>query len=63
MNGKSDSDIRAIAGTLQEFGKAVAKIGMDKPVSAWTRDEALEVAEVIITAWQRRSLEEDEIPF
>jgi len=51
----------AIESTLKPLGKFIAEIGMDRPVSSYTREEALCLAEIVVTAYQEfmQSKEDD----
>lgn len=46
-------EIQAIQASLPDVGAVVAEIGMDKPVSAYSKDEILRVMFVTVRAYQR----------
>jgi hypothetical protein len=48
----TDIEKIAIQKTLQPLGEIVAEIGMDKPLSAYTRDQVLTLIEVVVGNFQ-----------
>lgn len=55
----------AMEAVLPQLGDYVASVGMDKPLSAYTRDEVLRLVDVVLTAYfdSLRELTPDDIPF
>jgi len=48
---------QALASALQPLGEVVAEIGMDKPLSAYTREEVLILIETVVDAYQKHLLD------
>jgi hypothetical protein len=42
----------ALIACLKPFGECATEIGFHKPLSVWSREEALRLVEVIVTAFQ-----------
>lgn len=55
----------AMEAVLASLGDYVASVGMDKPLSAYTREEVLRLVDVVLTAYfdSLRELTPDDIPF
>lgn len=55
----------AMEAVLPRLGEYVAAIGMDRPLSAYTRDEVLRLVDVVLTAYfdSLRELTPDDVPF
>jgi hypothetical protein len=55
----------AMEAVLPRLGDYVAAIGMERPLSAYTRDEVLQLVDVVLTAYfdSLRELTPDDIPF
>jgi hypothetical protein len=59
-------DFEAIEASLPDVGAVVAEIGMDKPVSEYTKDEILRLIYCAVTATQRHRRDlvgKIEVPF
>lgn len=52
MIDKQPHEEAAMAAVLPLLGECVAEIGMDRPLSAYTRVEVLTLIEVVVTAYQ-----------
>lgn len=48
----TDFERAAIQSCLQPLGECVAEIGMDKPLSSYSKEQVLTLIEVIVTAYQ-----------
>ena len=57
MIDKTPLEQQALASALRPLGEAVAEIGMDKPLSAYTREEVLTLIEVVVDAYQKHLLD------
>ena len=53
MIDRTSLEEEALASTLRPLGETVAEIGMDKPLSAWTREEVLLLVETAVDAYQK----------
>jgi len=55
----------AMEAVLPHLGEYVASVGMDKPLSAYRREEILQMVEVVLTAYfdHLRELTPDDVPF
>ena len=55
----------AMEAVLPLLGDYIASIGMNRPLSAYTRDEVLRLVDVVLTAYfdSLRELTPDDIPF
>lgn len=55
----------AMESVLPNLGEYVASVGMDKPLSAYSRDEILQMVDVVLTAYfdNLRELTPDDVPF
>jgi hypothetical protein len=55
----------AMESVLPHLGEHVASVGMDKPLSAYSRDEILQMVDVVLTAYfdNLRDLTPDDVPF
>ena len=62
---------QAFEAALLPLGEGVAEIGIDKPLSAYTREEILTLIQIVVYAYQDRmlqilsdqTLEEEGVPF
>jgi hypothetical protein len=52
MVDMTDFERAAIQSCLAPLGECVAEIGMDKPLSAYSKEQVLTLIEVIVTAYQ-----------
>ncbi len=52
MIDKQPHEEVALAAVLPLLGECVAEIGIDKPLSAYSRAEILTLVEVVVTAYQ-----------
>lgn len=52
MIDKQPCEEAAMAAVLPLLGEIVAEIGMNKPLSAYSRAEVLTLIEVVVTAYQ-----------
>jgi hypothetical protein len=52
MVDPTDFERVAIQSCLMPLGECVAEIGMDKPLSAYSKEQVLTLIEVIVTAYQ-----------
>jgi len=50
---------------LPRLGEYVASVGMDKPLSAYSREQILHMVDVVLTAYfdNLRELTPDDVPF
>ena len=48
----TDFERAAIQSCLKPLGECVAEIGMDKPLSSYSKEQVLTLIEVIVTAYQ-----------
>ena len=46
----------ALAACLKPFGECIGETGFDKPLSAWSREEALRLIETVVTAFQEEMI-------
>ncbi len=55
----------AMEAVLPRLGEYVASIGMDKPLSAYSREEILQMVDVVLTAYfdNLRELTPEDVPF
>ncbi len=55
----------AMEAVLPHLGEYVATIGMDRPLSAYSRAEVLQLVDVVLTAYfdNLRELTSDDVPF
>lgn len=55
----------AMAAVLPRLGEFVADVGLDRPLSAYTREEVLQLIDVVLTAYfeSLRDLTPDDVPF
>lgn len=55
----------AMEAVLPHLGEYVASIGMDRPLSAYSRTEVLQLVDVVLTAYfdNLRELTPDDVPF
>lgn len=55
----------AMEAVLPHLGEYVAAIGMDKPLSAYSRKEVLQLVDVVLTAYfdNLREITSDDVPF
>ncbi len=55
----------AMEAVLPLLGEYVASVGMDKPLSAYSREEILQMVDVVLTAYfdNLRELTPDDVPF
>ena len=55
----------AMDAVLPHLGEYVASVGMDKPLSAYRREEILQMVDVVLTAYfdNLRELTPDDVPF
>ena len=61
---------KAIELSLREVGAYVATVGMDRPLSAYTREEAIGLIQVAVESYQQHmqkivlnDLKDEELPF
>jgi hypothetical protein len=60
----TDFERAAIQSCLKPLGECVAEIGMDKPLSAYTKDQVLALIEVVVEAYQTEMRKgSPEVPF
>ncbi len=52
MIDKQPHEEAALAAVLPLLGECVAEIGMDKPLSSYSRMQVLTLIEVVVTAYQ-----------
>ena len=57
MIDKTPLEQQALAAALYPLGEAATEIGMDKPLSAYTREEVLILIETIVDAYQKHLLD------
>lgn len=57
MIDKTLLEQQALVVALRPLGEAVTEIGMDKPMSAYTRQEVLILIETVVDAWQKHLLD------
>jgi hypothetical protein len=55
----------AMQAVLPHLGEYVASVGMDKPLSAYSREEILQMVDLVLTAFfdNLRELTPDDVPF
>ncbi|CAI8820080.1 DUF6511 domain-containing protein [Methylococcus capsulatus] len=55
----------AMAAVLPRLGDYVASIGMDRPLSAYSREEILQLVDVVLTTYfdHLREHDPDDVPF
>lgn len=55
----------AMESVLPRLGEYVASVGMDKPLSAYSREQILQMVDVVLTAYfdNLRELTPDDVPF
>ncbi len=64
MVDMTDFERAAIRACLMPLGECVAEIGMDKPLSAYSKEQVLTLIEVIVTAFQNEMRKgSPEVPF
>lgn len=57
MIDKTLLEQQALVAALRPLGEAVTEMGMDKPLSAYTREEVLILIETVVDAWQKHRLD------
>lgn len=57
MIDKTPLEQQAFVSALRPLGEIVTEIGMDKPLSAYTRQEVLTLIETIVDAYQKHLLD------
>lgn len=57
MIDKTPLEQQALVSVLRPLGEVVAEIGMDKPLSAYTREEVLILIETVVDAYQKHLLD------
>ena len=57
MIDKTPLEQQALVAVLRPLGEIVTEIGMDKPLSAYTREEVLILIEVVVDAYQKHLLD------
>ena len=57
MIDKTHLEELALASALSPLGEIVTEIGMEKPLAEYTREEALTMIEVVVSAYQKYILE------
>lgn len=59
------NELAAMEAVLPRLGDYVAAIGVERPLSAYTRDEVLQLVDVVLTTYfdSLRELTPDDIPF
>ena len=57
MIDKTPLEQQALAAALRPLGEAATEIGMDKPLSADTREEVLILIETVVDAYQKHLLD------
>ena len=60
MIDPSDVELAAMKKCLKAFGAAAASIGFDKPLGAYSEDEALRVIDAIVTCYAEAMVEHHE---
>ena len=65
MDRPTELEKEAIAETLPALGEYVARLGMERPLAQYSREEILGMVDVIVTVFQQRLVEklELECPF
>ncbi len=64
MIDMTDFERSAIQGCLRPLAECVAEIGMNKPLSAYSKEDILTLIEVIVTAYQNEMRKgSPEVPF
>jgi hypothetical protein len=57
MIDKTPLEQQALTAALRPLGEAVTEIGMDKPLSAYSRSEVLILVETVVDAYQKHLLD------
>lgn len=59
------NEIAAMEATLPSLGEFVASVGMDRPLADYTREEILQLVDVVLTAYfeNLRDTTPDDVPF
>ena len=57
MIDKTHLEELALASALSPLGEIATEIGMEKPLAEYTREEALTMIEVVVSAYQKYILE------
>jgi len=52
----------ALAAALPFLGEIATEIGMEKPLAEYTREEALTLIEVVVSAYQKYKFENSPVP-
>ena len=60
MIDPSDMELAAMRACLSPLGEYVGFIGMQRPLADYTREEALTLIDVVVTAYQDQMIEEHE---
>ena len=60
MIDPSDMELAAMQSCLKPLGEFVGSIGMHRPLADYSRQEALTLIDVVVSAYQGRMLEEHE---
>ena len=65
MIDPSEMELAAMKSCLPPLGEYVASIGMDRPLSAYSREEVLQLVDVVLTAYfdNLRERTPDDVPF
>ena len=60
MIDPSDMELAAMQACLLPLGEYVGAIGMERPLSDYSREEVLTLIDVVVTAYQNQMIEEHE---
>ena len=56
----SEAEIAAMQKCLKPLGEAASEIGMDRPMSSYTQDEALQLINAVVTTYVEAMVQEHE---
>ena len=62
MIDKTHLEELALASALSPLGEIATEIGMEKPLAEYTREEALTMIEVVLSAYQQYKFENSPVP-
>jgi hypothetical protein len=63
MTDPTPDELAAMQSTIPLLGEYVASIGMDRPLSAYSKQEVLTLIEVVVTAYHAYFQNSTEVPF
>ncbi len=63
MTDPTPDELAAMVNALKPLGEYVASIGMDRPLSSYSKQEVLTLIEIVVTAYHAHFQNSTEVPF